>query len=279
VVVVGTVGDAVPVEILAAAEVEVVPILGVPGEPTPVADGYVEPLVGERARSQLQRLLDGTYTGLDLVLLSREQDAGLRLFHTLREIRRIEPSREVPPSYLFDLQHTGTAAAAAWNRARISDLCALFEVEDGDLARGIRACNAERLDSAPPQKGRRRVYVTGSAYADTALPRAIHEAGGTVVAGPPVPADEELEPREALARRYEHPLLAGARGSSVERHADTALPRAAAQADIVVGFYLEGDDGLRWELPELRSVLDEAGLPLVVVDRQPYDLQAVSLDV
>ena len=279
--VVGTIGGAVPVEVLAAADVDVVPIVGEAGAPTPLADRFIEPMVGERARSQLQRLLDGTYSGLDLLLFSREHDAALRLFHTLREIRRIEPTLNVPPSYMFDLQHTQTAAAAAWNRARVGDLCTLFRVDSAALASGIRACNAARrnteADAEPPD--RRRVYVTGSAYAETGLAAAIEDAGGTVVAGPPLLVDESIDPVEAVARHYEHPLLAGPRGSSMERARATVEQARAARADVVVAFYLAGDDGLRWELPELRSALTAAGLQLVLLDQQPYDLRAVTLDV
>ena len=46
-----------------------------------------------------------------------------------------------------------------------------------------------------------------------------------------------------------------------------------------MAFYLAGDDGLRWELPALRSALTAAGLQLVLLDQQPYDLRAVTLDV
>ncbi len=277
--VVGTIGDAVPVEILAAAGVDVVTIVGEPGVPTPLADRFIEPMVGERARSQLQRLLDGTYSGLDLLLFSREHDAPLRLFHTLREIRRIEPSLNVPPSHMFDIQHTPTAAAAAWNRARVGDLCTLFRVDGPALAGGIRACNAARRDADADDRDRRRVYVTGSAYAETGLAAGIEDAGGTVVTGPQLLVDETIDPVEAVARRYEHPLLAGPRGSSVERARATVEQARAAGADVVVAFYLAGDDGLRWELPELRSELTAAGLQLVLLDQQPYDLQPVTLDV
>ena len=73
--VVGTVGTAVPEEVLVAAGAEVVPVTGEPGGATDLADRYVEPMVGKRARSQLQRLLDGTYAGLDLLLCSREEES------------------------------------------------------------------------------------------------------------------------------------------------------------------------------------------------------------
>ena len=100
-----------------------------------------------------------------------------------------------------------------------------------------------------------------------------------MVAGPPLLVDESIEPAEAVARRYEHPLLAGPRGSSMERAQAIVEQARAARADVVVAFYLAGDDGLRWELPELRSALTAAGLQLVLLDQQPYDLRAVTLDV
>ena len=64
--VVATIGAGVPEEVLAAAGADVVPVLGKPGDPTDLADGYVEPMVGERARSQLQRVLDGTYAHVSI---------------------------------------------------------------------------------------------------------------------------------------------------------------------------------------------------------------------
>ena len=61
-------------------------------------------------------------------------------------------------------------------------------------------------------------------------------------------------PVDAIARRLEQPLLARARGSSVERAQAIAAADAAPQAPTLsLAFYLEGDDGLRWEFPELRD--------------------------
>jgi hypothetical protein len=282
-VVVGTVGGAVPVEVLAAARAEVVPIVGVPGAATPLADRFVERMIGERARSQLQRLLDGTYPGLDLLLLSSEGDALVRLFHTLREIRRLEGLHAVPPAHLVDVQHTASPATEAWNRASIRGLCELLGVGAAALRDGIRRCNDDRraaYESRPQvSAGARRVLVTGSEHRETRLAQAILEAGGVVVDPPPILADGSDDPVAVVARRYEHPLLSGARASSAERARLTAAAARAAAADLVVAFYLEGDDGLRWELPELRSALDDAGLPLLTLERQPYDLDGLVIDV
>jgi len=244
---VGTIGAGVPEEVLVAAGAEVVPIVGEPGGPTGEADRYVEPMVGERARSQLQRVLDGRYDGLDLVLFSREEDAPLRLFYALREIRRLEPGRGLPALHLVDLQHLGTPATRRWNVARVRELCELLDVDTAALPEAIRACNVRRRGEAT------RVYVTGSL-------------------GPPpaVPTAEDGDPLEAIAARYEHPLLARARASSVQRAEAIADDAVACGAERVVAVYLEGDDGLRWEYPELRAACEARGLPVELREHEPY---------
>jgi hypothetical protein len=278
-VVVGTVGEGVPEEVLVAAGVEVVAVAGAPGEPTELAERFVEPMVGERARSQLQRLLDGSYGRLDLLLFSREEDALLRLFYTVREIRRLEPARGLPPARLVDLQQLATPATRRWNRERIRALCSLLRVEDDALPPAIAKCNSRRRRTASPAAGRRRVYVTGSPYRETALPDAVDAAGGAIVEGPPVLTDEDGDPVDAIARRYEHPLVARAAASSAARAAATAEDAVDSGADVVLAFYLEGDDGLRWEYPEQREALAAAGLPVLLLDHQPYDLRGLVLDV
>lgn len=278
--VVGTVGGGLPAEVLVAAGVDAVPVTGEPGAPTALADRYIEPMVGERTRSQLQRLLDGTYD-LELLLVSREEEAQLRLFYTLRELRRLDPGPAAPRAYLFDVQHTGSAGVLRWNRARVRELCALLGADEQALPAAIRACNAEReaRRGAEPPDGARRVYVTGSAHADTSLAELIEASGARLVDGPPLLTDEDGDAIDAIARRLEQPLLARARGASIERAQATAAAARAAGADVALAFYLEGDDGLRWEFPEQRDALAAVGIPTVLLDHQPYDLREVDLDV
>jgi hypothetical protein len=242
---VATIGAAVPEEVLVAARAEVVPVTGIPGEPTDLADRYIEPMVGERARSQLQRVLDGSYGGADLLLFSREAEASLRL----------EPGRGVPPLHLIDLQHLGTDATRRWNEARMRELCALLGVDDEALGRAIRECNAAPAPAVAGGAGDPRVYVTGSEHADTGL-----TINGAVVTGPRVAVAEDGDPVAAVARRYAHPLLARARASTADR----------ARA---------GDDGIRWEFPEIREALESVGIPVTLRDRQPFDQRGQTLDV
>ena len=278
--VVATIGAGVPEEVLVAAAADVVPVVGRPGDRTDLADRYLEPMVGERARSQLQRVLDGTYRDAELIVCSREEDAPLRLFYALREIRRLEPERGLPPLHLVDLQHLGTDATRRWNERSVRELCALLAVGEAALEEAVRECNHRRASANGAAAGAgRRVYVTGSHHAETALAAAVEAGGATLVEGSPVRADESLPPVESVARRYEHPLLARARASSAERAAATADDAVAASADAVLAFYLEGDDGLRWEYPEQRAACQVRGLAVTLLDHQPYDLPGVELRV
>jgi hypothetical protein len=275
-VVVGVLGNGVPEEVLVAAGAETIAIEGSPGGATDLADRYVEPMVGPRARSQLQRLLDGTYAGLDLIVCSRETEAPLRLFYSLRELRRLEPDRGVPPVHVVDLQHLGTDATRRWNAAQVRSLCAAVGAREDRLPDAIAACNERRRPRRPAPEGRRRVFVTGSEHADTGLGAALEAAGASVVDGPPILTGEGGDPVEAIARRYEHPLLAGARGSSARKAEAVAEAARAAGADAALAFYLEGDDGLRWEYPECRDALERAGIPVTLREQQPYDLAGLA---
>jgi hypothetical protein len=277
-VIVGTVGAAVPEEVLAAAAADVIAVTGAPGAPTTLADRYVEPLVGERARSQLQRVLDGTYAELDLLVFSREEDAAIRLFYTLRELRRLEPERRLPPVHLVDLQHAGTPATSRWNVRRVRELCQVVGAREEALPGAIRACNARRSADGGATQGP-RIYITGSDHRETRLRELVEARDGVVVEPLPVLAEEDDRPIEAIVRRYEHPLLARARASSAQRAVATADDAAAVGADLVIAFYREGDDGLRWEFPEVRAELEARGIPVLLRDRQPYDLRDLELDV
>ena len=140
------------------------------------------------------------------------------------------------------------------------DLCARLEVDEAALGTTIRRCNAERSATRTPVDagGRRRVLVSGSAHGDTVLARSV-AAGGCVVVDPPsILVEEDGDP----GRGGRAPLRAPARSPAPARRAvERARTRSRgcarrARPTRVVAFYLEGDDGIRWELPELRAALE-----------------------
>ena len=276
--VVGTIGVGVPEEVLAAAGADVVPILGSPGDATELADRYVEPMVGARARSQLQRVLDGTYEHVDLIVFSREEDAPLRLFYVLREVRRLEPERRIPSLHLLDIQHLGTTATRRWNEDRVRELCAVVGADDDSLAEAI--ATSGRVETQGRPRAPPRLRHGQRARRDACSPRPSRQ-----------PARRSWKARRFRWTLRSRPSRRSRAGSSI-RCSPAPEPRAssapsaiaedaaAAGADVVIAFYLEHDDGLRWEFPGAAfGARASAASRVILLDHQPYDLRGLELHV
>lgn len=147
---VGIVGTDVPDELLHTGGLRPLRLRGAPGEPTPIADRYVERAVDPAARSVFDRILDGTYAGLDRVVLCHDCEATVRLFYYLRELRRIEPERGLPEIYFVDILHQPTRTSTVYNIGRMAsfrDVVARWTgtVLDEEAVRGaVARCNERR---------------------------------------------------------------------------------------------------------------------------------------
>lgn len=119
--VVGIVGADVPDELLHAGGLTPRRLRGAPGEPTPLADQYVEQAVDPAARSVFDRILNGTYAGLEQLVLCHDSEASVRLFYYLRELRRIEPDRRLPELYFVDILHQPARTSTVYNIGRVAD--------------------------------------------------------------------------------------------------------------------------------------------------------------
>ncbi|MFW5899278.1 MAG: 2-hydroxyacyl-CoA dehydratase subunit D [Jiangellaceae bacterium] len=117
---VGVVGADVPDELLHAAGLRPLRLRGAPGEPTPLADRYVEQAVDPAARSVFDRILNGTYAGLDRLVLCHDCEATVRLFYYLRELRRIEPERGLPELCFVDVLHRPARTSTVYNIDRMA---------------------------------------------------------------------------------------------------------------------------------------------------------------
>ncbi|MBB4683128.1 2-hydroxyacyl-CoA dehydratase family protein [Amycolatopsis jiangsuensis] len=101
----GYVGADVPVELLTAAGLHPVRLAGSPREDAAEGRRYLGGGLDPVACSVLTRLLNGGYGPLDVLVVSRDCEASLRLFYVLRELRRVEPSIALPPVHLVDVLH------------------------------------------------------------------------------------------------------------------------------------------------------------------------------
>lgn len=148
--VVGCIGSDVPEEMLLAVGLFPLRITGDPSGSTELADRYMEPVFGPMVRSILNRVLDGTYSFVDHLIISNSADALVRFFYYLREIRHVESHLAVPDFYFFDILRTRFRTSALYNRARTRELAKKLEswsgtrLTDERLSQAITVCNENR---------------------------------------------------------------------------------------------------------------------------------------
>lgn len=148
--VVGCLGSDVPEELLVAAGVLPVRVCGDPKADLERADRYIERAFDPRVRSQFLRIVDGSYSYLDHLIVSSSSDALVRVFYYLRALRLAEPNLPIPDLYLFDLLHTRFRTSALYNRDRARDLKGVIEqwcereIADKEVVKAIAICEENR---------------------------------------------------------------------------------------------------------------------------------------
>jgi benzoyl-CoA reductase/2-hydroxyglutaryl-CoA dehydratase subunit BcrC/BadD/HgdB len=334
--VVGCLGSDVPEELLIAAGLLPVRVCGDPEADLELADPYIEHAFDPRVRSRFLRIIDGSYSYLDHLVVSSSSDALVRVFYYLRALRLADPSLPIPDLYFFDLLHTRLRTSRVYNRDRGHDLKGVIEqwcereVADEDLVKAIGICEENRrllrrlsdlrAPGSPRVSGvqalevigasmflpRRehsrlvaaflqeaglsdplpgvRLFVTGSAQ-DYVQFYELVESCGAVVVG----EDHDwgarhsagmthitADPIDGIVDRYclRQP---GAHQSTVSERV-TALVEAVHDTDAqgVIAFIYEADDAPSWDFPEQRGALEAEGIPVLLLDRQPYNLDQTS---
>lgn len=147
---VGCLGSDVPEEILMAAGYTPVRVFGVPGEPTPAADEFLESAFDPTIRSQLERLLSGSYAGLDRLAVSNSSDSLVRVFYYIRHMRRAYPASTLPPTYFHDAKFSPFGSSASYNAGRAKAFVDeasswnCLQVSDDELRAAMAACEENR---------------------------------------------------------------------------------------------------------------------------------------
>jgi benzoyl-CoA reductase/2-hydroxyglutaryl-CoA dehydratase subunit BcrC/BadD/HgdB len=330
--VVGCLGSDVPEELLIAASLLPVRVCGDPEADLKRADPYIEHAFDPRVRSQFLRIIDGSYSYLDHLVVSSSSDALVRVFYYLRALRMAEPNLPMPDLYFFDLLHTQSRTSKLYNRERASDLKRMIEqwcesdIADEDVARAIGVCEENRrllrtlselrapgpprLSGAqalevigasmflPRQEHSRlvaefleeaersdplsgaRLFVTGSTQDQVQFCELVESCGAIVVgedhnwgtrhyAGT---IENTADPIDGIVDRY-HSRQAGAHHSTVSERVNLLLEQVHdTDAQGVIAFIYEADDAPSWDFPEQRKALESEGIPVLLLDRQPYKL-------
>jgi benzoyl-CoA reductase/2-hydroxyglutaryl-CoA dehydratase subunit BcrC/BadD/HgdB len=331
--VVGCLGSDVPEEFLIAAGFLTVRVCGDPRVSAEAADRYIERAFDPFVRSQFARIVvDGAYSYLDHLIVSRSSDALVRVFYYLRELRRVEPSLPIPDLYFFDFLHSRYRTSALYNRDRACDLKSVVErwcgrpIAPEALTAAIATCEENRrllrqlvalrapgvarvsgvqalqaigasmfvpreehsrllraflaeAEEYPPLSGV-RLFVTGSAQDHSHFYELLESSGAVVVAEDhdwgnrhfSGEIDTTVDPTDAIVDHYHLRPPSTSRASVSMRVTALVEQVRAADAQGVIFYILEKDDAPSWDFPEQRKALEAAGIPVLLLDRQPYQL-------
>ncbi|MGB9919430.1 MAG: 2-hydroxyacyl-CoA dehydratase subunit D [Moorellales bacterium] len=327
----GCLGPDVPEEILYAGGFLPIRVCGDPKVGAEVADQYMERAFNPLVRSQFGRILDGTYSYLDYLVVSNSSDILVRAFYYLRCLRAEEPDLPIPELYFFDFLHTPYRTSALYNRERVREFLRTVESWRGrpvsqkalkgavalyqesrqlgrkladlrkaepPLVKGSEALEiigasmfmprdrynsllTEFLASAERRPGLDgvRVFVTGSTQDHPYFYQMVEDCGAVIVGEDHDWGNRHLwgdidisadDPIDAIVDYYSLRLPASA-GSTVSRRVAALVEQVrSCRAQAVIFFILESDLGPGWDLPEQRRALEAMGIPVLVLDRQPY---------
>lgn len=149
--IVGYISDNIPVEMIIAADLFPFRISGDPLGTTEVGDKYMEYFFDPMVRSQFSMLLAGKYDFLDFLIIPHSNDSVFKLYYYLKEAKRIDPSLNIPESYLFDMLYTRWWLTSLYNRDRVQDLKKKLEelsekeISNESLSRAIAIVNENRM--------------------------------------------------------------------------------------------------------------------------------------
>lgn len=122
--VVGLVGSTVPRELVLAVNRFPVLVAAQPGQPTPTADIYMEPVIPPETRSLFEAAVDGQFEFFDLLVLSRPY---AQLYYYLKEVYRLGRAPRLPPLHMHDLMPSRRQAVRAYNWSQSQSLVTRLE--------------------------------------------------------------------------------------------------------------------------------------------------------
>lgn len=125
-----------------------------------------------------------------------------------------------------------------------------------------------------------RLFVTGSAQDHDHFYELVESCGAVVVAEDHDWGNRHFEgqvdlgadPTQAIVDRY-HMRSPAASRASISARVKTLVEQAcAARAAGVIAFIYQKDDAPAWDFPEQRRALQAAGIPVLLLDNQPYPM-------
>ena len=150
--VVGKLGCDVPDELLIAAGFLPVRVYADPDKPLKQTDTYLEYAFDPVIRAQFEKIVDGTYGAqLDALAISNSTDVIIRTYLYLRELKRVEPEKPIPPIDFIDWLFTRNRLHQVRNEHTIAlfretvEKWAGHPITDEDIRKAAEICNENRL--------------------------------------------------------------------------------------------------------------------------------------
>lgn len=168
-IVVGYVGNTVPVELILAAgcfPLRVAPASGGTAE----ADRYIESFSDVDTRVVLQMFMDGELDFLALLIIPRSSESYHKLYLSLRELKRVGATSRGPQLHLYEILHTQNRLSRAYGLSRTKELADLLAtigttpVDDATLSLSLAATNQTRALLARLQQARQDTTLSLSGY-------------------------------------------------------------------------------------------------------------------
>lgn len=149
--VVATLGCDVPDELVIAAGMLPLRVHADPTKPLVQTNTYLEHAFEPVVRAQFERLVDGTYAELaDYIAVSNSTDIVIRIYLYLRELKRVEPEKPIPPitfiDWLFtrtDMHHKRDEFVIGLFKQQLEEWCG-HEITDEQVRAAGKLCNENR---------------------------------------------------------------------------------------------------------------------------------------
>ncbi len=245
------------------------------GRPMPFAAQWMENRFAPWAASILEDWAAGAFDAHEAVVFARADDNAQRLYYYVCELRRRGVIAGGPEPLVFDSAQGPRASSLARTTQAVRGLAERLGVDDAALEAGIVATNSARPMLAAQPATSPTCLLIGTPPPDRALHDAIERQGwhadGAALADtwrdPGAAVDESTgDPGGAIARQI-HTSVIGNRAFA-DRAAALRARLTATGAKAAVLWYSEDEEAEVWHLPDLRRVLDAAGVPALALTRR-----------
>jgi len=167
--IIAALGADVPRELVLAAGMDQIKVYADENKELILTDKYLEYTFDPVIRSSFEKLIDGSYTKLsDAIVISNSTDVIVRIFLYLRELKRVEPERDIPEISFIDWLFTRGRMYEERNKLILGLFKAQLEkwaeksISEEEIKAAAKLCNENKAALRKIQSLRNENRITGS---------------------------------------------------------------------------------------------------------------------